>query len=164
MPPFFTRNFLPKTGQTTVYTTNDDGTYKKGYVVNPRFVDNGNGTISDRATGLMWAKDGDGAGCNNGTAAEWSTSITACENCTLAGYTDWRMPNINELMSIVDWSTTSYINSTYFTNNKSSYYWSSTSKPNDTSIAGMFSFASGQSSNFQLKIDSYYVRAVRGGQ
>jgi hypothetical protein len=47
---------LPKTGQTTSYADYDDGSYKAGNSVDPRFVDNGDGTISDRATGLMWLK------------------------------------------------------------------------------------------------------------
>lgn len=47
---------LPKTGETTSQVDYDDGYYQKGSKVNPRFVDNGNGTITDRATGLMWVK------------------------------------------------------------------------------------------------------------
>jgi len=48
---------LPKTGQTTSYVDFDDGYYQKGSPISPRFVDNGNGTISDRVTSLMWIKD-----------------------------------------------------------------------------------------------------------
>jgi hypothetical protein len=47
---------LPKTGQTVEYQAGDDGTYEKGNPAAPRYVDNGDGTISDKATGLMWIK------------------------------------------------------------------------------------------------------------
>ena len=47
---------LPKTGQTTSYQDGDDGYYEKGSASTPQFVDNGDGTISDKATGLMWIK------------------------------------------------------------------------------------------------------------
>lgn len=48
---------LPKTGQSTSYADYDDGYYEKGNPVLPRFVDNGDNTITDRATNLMWVKD-----------------------------------------------------------------------------------------------------------
>ena len=47
---------LPKTGQTTSYQDGDDGFYEKGSASTPQYVDNGDGTISDRVTGLMWVK------------------------------------------------------------------------------------------------------------
>lgn len=62
-----------------------------------RFVDNGDGTISDYATGLMWQK------ADDGTARDWQSSIEYCENLELAGYDDWHLPNIKELQSIVDY-------------------------------------------------------------
>ncbi len=62
------------------------------------FKDNGDGTISDIATGLMWAKD------DNGTGIEWIEALPYAEGATLAGYTDWRLPNVKELQSIVDYT------------------------------------------------------------
>jgi hypothetical protein len=47
---------LPKSGQTTSYQDYDDGYYEKGSASSPQFVDNGDGTISDKITGLMWVK------------------------------------------------------------------------------------------------------------
>jgi len=52
----FGKHDIPKTGQITSYKTGDDGTYQAGSKANPRFVDNGDGTISDRVTRLMWVK------------------------------------------------------------------------------------------------------------
>ena len=63
-----------------------------------KFVDNGNLTITDQATGLMWMK------ADNGTAVEWQTALSYAEGVTIAGYSDWRLPNAKELHSIMDYS------------------------------------------------------------
>lgn len=62
------------------------------------FVDNGDGTVSDTATGLMWQQ------ADNGAGTIWGEALAYCENLSLAGYDDWRLPNIKELHSIVDYS------------------------------------------------------------
>jgi hypothetical protein len=62
------------------------------------FVDNGDGTISDLATGLMWAQ------ADSGAAYNWESALDYCEGLSLAGYDDWRLPNAKELQSIVDYS------------------------------------------------------------
>ena len=62
------------------------------------FVDNGNGTVSDLATGLMWQQTDDGV------ARNWEEALESAENLELATYTDWRLPNAKELQSIVDYS------------------------------------------------------------
>ncbi|MCP4246869.1 MAG: DUF1566 domain-containing protein [bacterium] len=68
-----------------------------GYGVND-FVDKGDGTITDRATGLMWQQS-DSAGTHN-----WQEALDYAENLTLADYDDWRLPNAKELQSIVDYT------------------------------------------------------------
>lgn len=105
------------------------------YGVN-KFVDNGNGTISDKATGLMWSKD------DNGKGVEWSDAIKYAESSKQAGHKDWRLPNVKELQSIVDYRYAPSIkgvtaaidpifNCTPFVNeagdNDYGYYWTSTS-------------------------------------
>ena len=62
------------------------------------FQDNGNGTITDNATGLMWTQDDDGSGMN------WETALEYAEEAVVAGYDDWRLPNVKELQSILDYS------------------------------------------------------------
>lgn len=62
------------------------------------FVDNGDGTISDLATGLMWQK------ADDGTARNWEEALAYAEGLKLAGYDDWRLPNAKELQSIVDYT------------------------------------------------------------
>ena len=62
------------------------------------FADNGDGTVTDRATGLMWMKDDSGKGMT------WEDALAYCENFELAGFSDWRLPNAKELQSIVDYT------------------------------------------------------------
>lgn len=62
------------------------------------FTDNGDGTISDRATGLMWMQD------DNGEGLIWKDALSYAENSEFADYSDWRLPNVKELQSIVDYS------------------------------------------------------------
>jgi len=67
------------------------------YGVN-NFSDNGNGTITDQATGLTWQQD------DNGSGVIWEDALDYCEDLTLGGQDDWRLPNAKELQSIVDYS------------------------------------------------------------
>lgn len=107
------------------------------------FVDNGDGTISDLATGLMWLKDDSGAfqagGAGDGTL-DWQEALAWCENLEAAGYDDWKLPNAKELHSIVDYTRNPdatdspaidpLFNSTEIVNllgmKDWGYYWSST--------------------------------------
>src|SRR3990167_9252666 len=91
------------------------------------FTDNGNGTVTDSDTGLIWQKEDDN------TTRTWESAITYCEGLSLS-YTDWRLPNIKELKSIVDNTKDSpAINKIYFPNTNSSYYWSSTASASASS-------------------------------
>ena len=62
-----------------------------------QFVDNGDGTVSDLTTGLTWQQTDSGAGM------DWSDALAYCESLALAGQDDWRLPNIKELLYIVDY-------------------------------------------------------------
>lgn len=62
------------------------------------FSDKGNGTITDEATGLMWMQDDNGKGLN------WEEALSYAENFEYGGYSDWRLPNVKELQSLVDYS------------------------------------------------------------
>jgi hypothetical protein len=71
------------------------------------FVDNGDGTISDLATGLTWLQQDSGAlgvGNNGDGTMNWEEALTWCESLDYAGYDDWRLPDAKELQSIVDYS------------------------------------------------------------
>jgi len=103
------------------------------YAIND-FVDNGDQTISDNGTGLMWQKSDSGYGMI------WSDALGYCQYLSHAGHDDWRLPDIKELQSIVDYSrspeTTGtpaidpVFDSTAITNEAGEtdwpYYWSST--------------------------------------
>ena len=62
------------------------------------FADNGDGTITDNATGLMWMQ------ADNGSPISWENALTYAENFEFAGYSDWRLPDAKELQSIIDYS------------------------------------------------------------
>ena len=71
-----------------------DGNYRG---TQPSFVDNGDGTITDQNTGLMWAQDFSGK-------MTWQQALDGAEAFSLAGHDDWRMPTIKELFSLIDFS------------------------------------------------------------
>jgi len=94
-------------GYPTTYTVPECGTAKHFYVLYVRgntsyganqFVDNGNGTITDNATGLMWMQN------DNGTGVLWKDALSYAENFAYAGYSDWRLPDTKELQSIVEYT------------------------------------------------------------
>ena len=117
--------------------------------------------VRDNATGLVWQKD-TAPGTYN-----WQQAIDYCENLILGVYSDWRLPTIKELSTIVD-SSIPYpgptINTDYFPNTVSSDYWSSTTYASNPSYA-WFVYFYGGGMDSRSKSSSYcYVRAVRAGQ
>jgi len=62
------------------------------------FTDNGNSTVSDSATGLMWQQ------VDDGVTRDWENALSYAEGLSLGGYSDWRLPNAKELQSIVDYT------------------------------------------------------------
>ncbi|MDD3320222.1 MAG: DUF1566 domain-containing protein [Paludibacter sp.] len=89
------------------------------------FVNNGDGTVTDKATSLMWQQSDDGNTYN------WKDALIYAKNAEVAGYKDWRLPNTKELQSIVDYDKTTIpaIDETYFTcTNNDSWFWTSTTQ------------------------------------
>jgi hypothetical protein len=123
------------------------------------FIDNGDGTVTDTNTDLMWQQV---------TAPGnyvWEGALTYCEGLSLAGHDDWRLPNRNELQSIVDYSTDDpAIDKFFFPVTKSDPYWASTSYAINPSTAWGVDFGRGGISGNGTKSNTFYVRAVRGGQ
>ena len=152
---------LPKTGQTVQYTSGDDGTYEMGWS-GTRFTANGDGTITDNATGLMWVANPTAAGV--GSTYAWATAVSNCEGLTYAGYNDWRLPNVTELISIVDRGTFSpSIDGVFTCVSSYSYDWSSTTVVGNTTIAWYVGVYDGDVV-YGGKANTGYVRPVRGGQ
>jgi hypothetical protein len=162
-----------KTGQITLYETGDDGDLKKGMAwPDPRFVDNGDGTVTDKLNGLFWLKN---ASCFG--ASTWSQAISDCSGLAsgACSFTDgsspgeWRLPNIDELLSLIDRSQTAPAlpSGTPFVDAQAdaqaSNYWSSTSSSSNTDSAWFVFFADGYS-DFNPKATASYVWPVRGGR
>ncbi|HHB75607.1 MAG TPA: DUF1566 domain-containing protein [Desulfobulbus sp.] len=104
-----------------------------GYELNSsRFVDNGDGTITDTITGLQWQKfsmDLDSDGFPD--VMNWQQALSSAENMVLAGFNDWRLPNINELKSIVDYNRVyPNIDTAMFPDTMFNSYWTSTTFAN----------------------------------
>ncbi|OGW44345.1 MAG: hypothetical protein A2132_03755 [Nitrospirae bacterium RBG_16_43_11] len=171
---------LPKTGQTTCYNksgtvitcagTGQDGDLQRGVVwPNPRFTDNGDGTVTDNLTGLVWTKDGNAPGpaaCSPGSTKTWQAALdyVACLNAnSYLGYTDWRLPNVNELRSLVhagQSDSATWLNTQGFNNIKDSY-WPSTSCADDPTRAWIVYMWNGSVGNPAKFLGNYYVWPVR---
>lgn len=124
-----------------------------------RFVDNGNETVTDRSTGLMWQKD------VSYYSWEWEAALDFCEALELAGYADWRMPNRNELHSLVDYqSVDPALDMDFFGGIEIDDFWSSTSSPENNGTAYSVDFFKGWGSYLHKSQQFCDYRCVRGGQ
>ena len=92
------------------------------------YTDNGDGTVKDNATNLVWQKCSAGqnndAGCT-GTASgiDWKSALAYCEGLTLGGRSDWRLPNLKELLALADRSRVNpAIDTVKFPNTASIFY------------------------------------------
>jgi len=156
---------LPQTGQTISYAAGDNGNIQAGVAwPDPRFTDNGNETVTDNLTGLMFPKQG-----NITSKKTWQEAldfVASVNSDYYLGFNDWRLPNVNELVSLVDYSRNnpsfpegypfSYV---YL----SSYYWSSSTCSNDKSTAYELNYDIGYI-GISYKNNSHYVWLVRSGQ
>lgn len=162
---------LPRTGQTLSYANGDDYAAQKGVAwPGSRFTDNSNGTVTDRLSGLVWLKN---AGCFS--ASDWATALAAANKLAngACGLTDasapgqWRMPNANELESLVDVSQANPAVSTGhpFTGiNLASAYWTSTTYMAATSNAMAIRFSDGRWINGGVGVQGGGVQAPGEGE
>jgi len=156
------------TGQTAVYTANDDASYHKGvHFPSIRFRDNGDGTVTDNMTGLIWLKDAN----NASVTKRWSEALAYVENLNNGsengncGNTDWRLPNVNELETLINYGKRPYtwLIEQGFRNVKDSWYWTSTSGSFQLgSLAWNVNFYWGTVSLGIDKTSCIYVWPVRG--
>ena len=161
---------VEKSGQRTSYDTGDDGDLEKGVPwPNPRFTDNGDGTVSDNLTGLIWLKN---ANCF-GTRI-WNNALSDCNGLAsgLCGLSDgssageWRLPQIKEIQSLIDFENVSLAlpSGHPFLNALSYYYWSSTTYAGYHYIAWAVHMGFGDVRANDKYSVNYYVWPVRGGQ
>ncbi|MBI5186376.1 MAG: DUF1566 domain-containing protein [Nitrospinae bacterium] len=156
-------------GGTTGGTTGGSST--GGTYTTSSFKDNRDGTVTDSANKLMWQK---GEFPNLETYNWYETSgtydaglnpnsINVCGALSLAGYSGWRLPTIDELTTLIDTSKRPTIDITYFPNAKSSSYWSSTIERGGYQLAWAVDFYYGRV-NSERKFNYLYARCVRGIQ
>ena len=116
----------------------------------------GSNTVVDQGTGLEWQKNDDA------TPRNWQNALAYCENLSLDAKTDWRLPNIRELKSIVD------VNRYYPAIDPAlpcqlSSYWSATTVADSPAANGWIVFFANGDDNWDVKAKGYYVRCVRAG-
>jgi hypothetical protein len=131
-----------------------------------RFTDNQDGTITDNGTGLVWQKCSEGQSATDcsglAVTVNWQSALQYCRALDLANRA-WRLPNGNELKSIVDYAyVTPSINSTFFPNTSASYYWTSTTVDNDATSSWWVRFNAGDSGKY-AKTTGLCVRCVADG-
>ncbi len=161
---------LPKTNQTTTIPLNPAPTGSDGNLImgtawpSPRFI-LGTGTelncITDKLTGLMWIK------APSLTTSTWANALTSAASLKRCGYSDWRLPNINELRSLVNLSKAvqnTWLQTQGFSNVQSGLYYSSTSDALDTSKTWYVSMSGGTTGSTLKTGSTSYVWPVRGGQ
>ncbi|HPR83169.1 MAG TPA: DUF1566 domain-containing protein [Pontiellaceae bacterium] len=123
----------------------------------PSLNDNGDGTVTDQTTGLIWQKIGPDSDLT------WEEALTYCSWLRLAGQSDWRLPNIKELRSLSDdRNVKPSVDKTFFPAVQAAYYWSSTSQCNRPESAWFADFTTGLVSHTE-KQQKHLVLAVRGG-
>jgi hypothetical protein len=115
-----------------------------------------NQVVFDTASKLMWQDNNDAIYY----IYTWENAISYCENLNFSGATDWRVPNINELYTLVDFTKSNPAINTKFINTISNKYWTSTSSKYATNNAWYINFTNGLSA-YQIKSTSTLVRCVR---
>ena len=122
--------------------------------------------VTDNTTHLQWQDNADA----KTVTKSWIDAINYCEDLSLGGYTDWRLPNINELIMIVDRSKFAPSIVTGFLNVVSDKYWSSTTPVHccsgnySTDKSWFVDFKEGGVEGGLKYEDNYYVRCVRDGE
>ncbi len=123
------------------------------------FQDNGDGTVTDSETGLIWQKT------PSAETKNWQDALAACTDLSLAGKSDWRLPNRNELQSIVDyrWHHPA-IDSRIFPNVIGGNFWTSTTDTfSSPTAAYAVDFNGGAVSSHNKAGNAFQMLAVRGG-
>ncbi len=171
---------LPRSGQTATYADNDDGESKTGRPwPTIRFSADNDGTVTDNLTGLVWSKDADlmrsrdalldTDDLNGDGAVTWIHALDYIKKLNsenYLGYNDWRLPTLNELVSLVNQGepdSSAWLNELSFFNAVPYPYWSSTSGAGNAGTAWTVSMQGGHV-NTAGKTGTRHVWPVRGKQ
>lgn len=130
---------VPRTGQTTSYVAQDDGDIQAGVVwPGQRFTNQGDGTVIDNLTGLMWQT-------SLGPVDDWANAINQCSSATTGSYLDWRLPNVHEFYSVTSKGAASPALPAGhpFTNVIHGNYWTSTTLAGNSTHAWFVNLISG---------------------
>ncbi len=123
----------------------------------PSFRVNGDGTVTDLSTGLMWQQ-------SETRPMTWQQALAFCEELELAGHGDWRLPSIRELQTLVEAGPGEpAVDEKIFPGCRPEPYWSSTTRSERPAFAWTMDFATGREYDGGYKARLYPVRAVRGG-
>jgi photosystem II stability/assembly factor-like uncharacterized protein len=156
---------LRQTGQTVSYAAGDDGQWEAGVALpEARFsADASGGCLTDSLTGLMWIKS------PLATLRTWPEAVSYANSLNLCGYTDWRLPNRQELRSLVNYGealNAPVLNAQGFSGVKNRQYWTATTNAYDTGVAWSIDLGSGLD-NFAskpgLNTQTLLAIAVRSG-
>jgi len=161
---------IPDTGQTKCYDNwkeipcpragrpfhGQDAQYQGAQ---PAYRDNGDGTVSDLNTGLMWQQADD----QNDAWRSWYKAIDYCETLTLADHGDWRLPTVQELTSLTNIGRYApAIDTQFFPQCLSAVYWSVSPRASNPDYAWFVSFVTGNAFWYD-KYSNNCVRCVREG-
>ncbi len=151
---------LPDTGENTGYTSTfgEDADYA---INTPFFINNGNGTVTDTITGLMWQKA-------DGGEMTIENARIYCDTLTLGGYTNWRLPDAHEGFSILNQQYANpALDVNYFTTSNAQYWWTSNIQSGDSTKIWATNAGGGIGNKPKSETISaggnfrYHVRAVR---
>lgn len=161
---------LPDTGQTKCYDNSQEipcpnpgeafhGQDAQYQGAQPAYRDNGDGTVTDLNTGLIWQQGDD----QNNQYPIWQQAVDYCAGLDLANHSDWRLPTVEELTSLTSIGRLyPSIDTQYFPQCRSSVYWSSSTVVDRPYDAWGVDFWNGLVCA-DYKCDRYYVRCVRSG-
>ncbi len=169
---------VPKTGQTLSYVVGDDGHLKSGLSwPNPRFTDNGDGTVTDNLTGLIWLKNAACFGTKTWAEALQAANGLADGSCGLSDGSaagDWHLPNVKEMQSLLSYGYTGpaipntagtgqWTAGDPFTNVQSWKYWTSNTNSTGASQAFQVDLTYGATVYNDKSYYSQHLWPVRGG-
>jgi hypothetical protein len=180
-PAFAQRARVPQTGQTQCWDaagnpilcdgTGQDGDIQAGVAwPTPRFTDRGNGTVRDNLTGLIWLQNANCFGDRTWAQALTDANALASGSCGLTDRSeagDWRLPNIKELQSLIDFSQPlgpALADGHPFSRVVDGFYWPSTTRADALAYAWTIALGSTDAINRSFgKGTAFDVWPVRGG-